>query len=301
MKHRRAGITLYQLLLVLAVLARLFAILLPALTRARAEALRQQKLNNLKQIGLAMHIYHDANNFFPPGNDKFNFSVAAKILPYVEQDALYRQLDLEKPIDDPKNAKVAATTVKTFLSPNDPRMGVKPNLGATNYLFNAGSQPGLEKNDGIFFQDSKIRFANITDGTSNTLFSAETLKGDGGDKAQDVKRQHVLLGQDALKDVKDETGAAEWKVGKNIAGDRCASWMDGRFLIGTFTATRKLNDERPDVSCGGAGGLSSLRSPDRIIGVGFADGSVRTVKDGIDLEVWKLLWSANDGTVLTDF
>jgi hypothetical protein len=62
----------------------------------------------------------------------------------------------------------------------------------------------------------------------------ETLKGDGGTKAVTVRRQHVLLGKGALKDLQDDAGVQDFKDGKHIAGDRCASWMDGRFLQGTF-------------------------------------------------------------------
>ena len=75
-----------------------------------------------------------------------------------------------------------------------------------------------------------------------------------------MRRQYVLLKKDALKGVKPDTGVQDWKDDKNIAGDRCASWMDGRFLQGTFNGKLKLNDERPDVSCGGEGGVSALRS-----------------------------------------
>src|SRR5205085_3059773 len=140
------------------------------------------------------------------------------------------------------------------LSPDDPIQLVKSEYGATNYLYSAGSKADLVDNDGIFYQDSKIRIADITDGTSNTIMVGETLKGDGGTKAKQVARQHVALGKDALKELNDDSGVQEWKADKNIAGDRCGSWMDGRFLQGTFSANRSVNDARPDVSCDGVGG-----------------------------------------------
>jgi prepilin-type processing-associated H-X9-DG protein len=157
----------------------------------------------------------------------------------------------------------------------------------------------LEDNDGIFFQNSKINFAKITDGTSNTFMIGETLKGDGGDKAVDVGRQYVLLkDKDALKDLKDESGVQGWKDNKNIAGDRCASWMDGRFLQGTFTGTRGINDEKPDVSCDYAGGLSGLRTLTDGVNIAFCDGSVHYVKKTIKFDVMKLLISRDDGQVI---
>jgi prepilin-type processing-associated H-X9-DG protein len=177
-------------------------------------------------------------------------------------------------------------------------MKVKDGCGPTNYLFNAGSKPDLADDDGIFYLNSKITFADITDGTSNTLFTGETLKGDGGTKGEDMRRQYVLLKKEDLKGIKDDAGTAQWKEDQNIAGDRCASWMDGRFLQGTFTGTRTLNDSKPDVSCGGAGGLSGLRGPSDGVNVGFADGSVRFVSQSVKPAVWKLLTSRNDGQVL---
>ena len=70
------------------------------------------------------------------------------------------------------------------------------------------------------------------------MMAGETLRGDGATKATSVKRQLVLLKKEELKDIKDEAGVKDWKDGNNIAGDRGASWMDGRFLQSNFTGTR---------------------------------------------------------------
>ena len=296
---RRTAFTLFQLLLILALLALLFALLLPLIAKAREQALRVRKLNNLQQMALASHNYHDTNQTLPPGNDDKNYSAAAKLLPYLEQDNLYKAIDLTKAMDDPANATVRSTLVKVFMSPLDLQGAPNKNYGPTNYLFNAGSKASLKDNDGVFFQNSKIKFPDITDGTSNTLMIGETLKGDGGAKAVDVKRQHVRLKADALKELKDDAGVQDFKDDKNIAGDRCASWMDGRFLQGTFTGTRLPNDLRPDVDCGGAGGLSALRSLDDAIGIAMCDGSTRVIKaTKIKPETWKALMTRNGGEVL---
>jgi prepilin-type processing-associated H-X9-DG protein len=294
----RRGFSLFQLLVVLAILLILFALLLPAVAKARVAAARAQSANNLKQIALACHNYHDVNGFFPPGNNDKNFSAFVHLLPYVEQDAVYQKVDQQKSVDDKENAFVRKLVIKTFLNPFDPLTNVTLDFGATNYLFSAGSKPALADNDGIFFQDSKIKITEITDGTSNTILTGETLKGDGGVKAMDVKRQHVLLKKEALKDLKDDAGVQDFKDNRNIAGDRGASWMDGRFLQGTFTGTRGLNDEKPDVSCGGLGGLSGLRGLMDAVNVGFCDGSVRYLNKKLKPEIWKALTTRAGGEVI---
>jgi type II secretory pathway pseudopilin PulG len=302
-RRTRPAFTLFQLLVVLALLALLFALLLPVIAKARAQALRAQKLNNLRQIAIACHNYADTMGHLPPGNDANGFSASAHLLPYIEQDNLYKLIDFKKPATDKANAQPRAAIIKTFLSPQDPITSVDKQAGATNYLYSAGTKPSLKGNDGVFFQDSKIRFpADIPDGTSNTLLLGETLKGDGGKKATDVKRQYVLLDAKALDGINDESGVEQFKENKHIAGDRCASWMDGRLLQGTFTATRALNDAKPDVSCAGEGGLSALRSLDDQVSVAMCDGSSRFVDaKKVSLETWKLLSGRNDGQVIPEF
>ncbi len=108
-----------------------------------------------------------------------------------------------------------------------------------------------------------------------------------------------MLKKDALKGVKADTGAAYWKENDKIAGDRCASWMDGRFLQGTFNGKLKPNDERPDVTCGGEGGVSTLRSLDDNIAVGLGDGSAAFISaKKITFQTWTYALCPNDGMVL---
>ena len=123
----------------------------------------------------------------------------------------------------------------------------------------------------------------------------ETLKGDSGMKAMDVHRQHVLYKKDALGQLAANSGVRDFEDDKNIAGDRGASWMDGRFLQGTFTATRTLNDPKPDVNCGGVGGLSGLRSLSDGVNVLFCDGSVHYINKKMPVEVWQAFGHARNG------
>jgi type II secretory pathway pseudopilin PulG len=287
-RQLRPAFTLFQLLIVIAILAILLGLLLPAVQKVRQAAARTQSMNNLKQLMLGVHNYHDTNGTFPPGVDDKNFSAATKLLPYIEQQNLYNRIDFKKDIDDKANAQWRGIPIKVFLSPQDPLLMVKNNLGATNYLFN----------DQVFFLNSKLKLTEITDGTSNTVAIGETLKGDGKNTATDVRRQYVLLKKEDLKGTGADTGVKYFKDNKNIAGDRCASWMDGRFLQGTFNSRLRPNDERPDVSCGGVSGVSALRGFEKFVLVAICDGSVRTVSTGISHKTWKEAMTPNGGEVL---
>jgi type II secretory pathway pseudopilin PulG len=290
-RARRSGFTLFQLLIVLAVLAILLGLLLPAVAKVRQAAARAQSSNNLKQMSLALHNYADSQPrpMFPSGLDANGFSAITKLLPYVEQDQLYKTIDLNKPFDDKANAEARKAQLKLLQSPLDPVTVVKDGWGATSYLFN----------DLAFPARANAAFpASFTDGTSNTILTAETLKGDGGTRAVTVQRQIVLLDKDALKDLKEDAGVKYFKDGKNVSGDRCASWMNGHFLQTTFNGRLRPNDERPDVSCAGEGGVSAIRMPGSVVLVGMADGSVRSVSAKISHETWKAAITPAGGEVL---
>jgi type II secretory pathway pseudopilin PulG len=295
-QRSRRGFTLFQLLVIVAVLIILFALFLPAILKAKISAEQRIKaMNNLRQQCLALHDYASANKglMLPPGRDDNDFSTSAHLLPYLEQEDLFKKIDWKKSIDDKANAQTRKTQVKTFLSPRDPITTVKEEYGGTNFLYN----------DLVFFLNSKTAIPNgFPDGTSNTIALAETLKGDGGTKAVTVERQHVALKKENLKGLKDDVGKGPWEANDSIVGDRCASWMDGRFLQGTFNGRLRPNDERPDVSCEGVGGLSAIRSLDNIILVGMADGSARPVSTAVSHVTWKAALTPNGGEVLgSDF
>jgi len=288
-RQLRPAFTLFQLLLVLAILLILLALLLPAVVKVRAAAGRSQSQNNLKQLAIGLHNYNDTYNLLPPGVDDNHFSAASKLLPFIEQQNVFTQIDFKKDIDDKANAQWRGIKIKTFLSPLDPIQAVNADWGATNYLYN----------DQVFFLNSKSKIPNtFQDGTSNTIVLGETLKGDGKTKAVDVKRQHVLLKKEDLKNTGADTGVKYFKDNKNIAGDRCASWMDGRFLQGTFNGRLLPNDERPDVSCGGVSGVSALRSFDAFVLVALCDGSARPVKNTISKTTWTYAMDPADGMPL---
>src|SRR3712207_6392352 len=130
-KHlSRTGFTLIELLVVIAIIAILIALLVPAVQKVRDAAARAQCQNNLKQIGVALHNYHDANKTFPAGghsvppaasiNDQDGLNWAIEILPYIEQQALFNQYDKAKRNSDAANNPVCMTPVPTYICPLDP-------------------------------------------------------------------------------------------------------------------------------------------------------------------------------------
>lgn len=280
--HQRRGFTLFQLLIVLALLAILFALLLPALAQARITAARKRSMNNIKQLVLAINNVASTTTTgaLPSGEDDNHFSVSAHLLPYIEQGNLFQKIDFKKSVDDKANAEARKILVNTFLSPRDPVMQVNDDMGATNYLWN----------DKIFSINSKPQFPTSFGGrTSQMICVGETLKGNPKSAADDVRRRYVELKKDDLKGLKDEAGVEDFKNGKNVVANRCASWMDGRFLQGRFNAGRAINDERPDVDCGGVGGLATLRSLDNVVLVGMADGSARVLNQS--MKQTTLMWA----------
>jgi type II secretory pathway pseudopilin PulG len=301
MRQRRSAYTIFQLLVLLALLLILLGLLLPAVQKVREAAARMQSQNNLKQIALALHSYHDANNRMPPGADGQHFSGLVYLLPYIEQVNIFQLIDLTKSPDHADNAKARSVFIKVYMSPLDGAAAPDEKSGPTSYFLVAGSKHSLEENNGAFYRDSKLRLVEFTDGTSNTIMLLESLRGDGGKKAVTVQRQHVVLPKGYLKGLTDASGVKDFEDGKQIAGDRGSSWMDGRFLRSTTNLTRGLNDAKPDVDCGGEGGLAGPRSLLPGTNVGLVDGSVRFVSNSVKPETWKAAATRAGGEVLADW
>jgi prepilin-type N-terminal cleavage/methylation domain-containing protein/prepilin-type processing-associated H-X9-DG protein len=191
MRLSRRAFTLIELLVVLAIIAILLGLLLPAVQKVRDAAARIQCENNLKQIGLACHSYHDTNRALPPGylaTDPYRDGATdtspgwgwpAFLLPYLEQNNLYQQLNLTQPV---QNSPAIQALVKVYLCPADTPppapFPITDPLGNTvalaapcSYAATVGqdaSDVADPTGDGVFYRNSRTRLTDITDGTSQT-------------------------------------------------------------------------------------------------------------------------------------
>jgi prepilin-type N-terminal cleavage/methylation domain-containing protein/prepilin-type processing-associated H-X9-DG protein len=196
MMSRRPGFTLIELLVVIAIIAVLIGLLLPAVQKVREAANRMKCKNNLKQIGLALHNYHDRMGTFPPGyqpavaSDNSDLGPgwgwAAFLLADLEQGNLRQRIRFDLQISDPANAPVRVTVLSVFVCPSEVRRG-------TFTVVDAGGGPICDvargsyvamngvlgvsgdafDNNGVFLRNQGMRIADVTDGLSNTLFVGE--------------------------------------------------------------------------------------------------------------------------------
>ncbi|HTI51237.1 MAG TPA: DUF1559 domain-containing protein [Planctomycetaceae bacterium] len=192
---RRRGFTLIELLVVIAIIGVLVSLLLPAVQQAREAARRTQCRNNLKQVGLALHNYHDAHLTFPPGYiagavypDTTNgWGWSALILPQLDQAPVYNAINFNLPVQDVANAAAIVTPLPVYLCASDPTSGSSftatdsanatvARMSPSSYAATVGddnSEADALTGNGTFYRNSRTRLGDISDGASTTVLVGE--------------------------------------------------------------------------------------------------------------------------------
>ncbi len=319
---KKLGFTLVELLVVIAIIGILVGLLLPAVQAAREAARRMQCSNNLKQLALATHSYEAAYKRFPgPAEDSlYGYSFQAKLLPFIEQGNLHNLIDYQQPLLqgipwrptlNPALLPVVDRPLSVFLCPSDPGDVFYVERGqqwaGLNYVVNAGPGVGLtycsrSDTNGIVWRGSNVKFADMTDGASNTLLLSETLFGlRGSDTTTLLNHRTQVKRVSGGPPCVTPAEALVTRAASRYEGRRAGQWIRNityqTFINGFFPP----NAREPDVSHHGEC-ISGARSQHTGgVNAALADGSVQFVSENINLETWRHLHDRRDGEALEDF
>jgi prepilin-type N-terminal cleavage/methylation domain-containing protein/prepilin-type processing-associated H-X9-DG protein len=315
MARIRSAFTLIELLVVIAIIAILIGLLLPAVQKVREAAARIKCANNLKQLALAAHNYHDVFQTLPPGRDANSLSVHTYLLPYIEEGPLFQKVNFTVKWDNPLNDLPRGVTVKTFLCPSDPKNQVPAGWAANNYRSNQGSgllhsQPSTNPSDpnynmpppnGPFVPVLTVKLTAITDGTSNTAAFSEHLLGDFNNS---VSTSNDTFQPGTYPATPDEAIAQCHAIDPNNLAFQGRSDVGAPWLEGYHSTSAYFHVALPgDRSCMfPPGRISTTANSAHTNGVNVAmcDGSVRFVPYTITLAAWRAMGSKDGGEVNTD-
>jgi prepilin-type processing-associated H-X9-DG protein len=307
-----------ELLVVIAIIGVLVALLIPAIQASRGAAGRAACANNLRQVGLAAQNHVSARGHFPNGSvakenpaqpflawTLYRWSALAQLLPYLENGAAYSALDLSVPLYGgnfairPENIQTVKFLVPELLCPGDISRPVSPDFGPTNYAVCAGSGAGggtPRDTDGIFFINSQVKPAKITDGLSKTALASESLlgqpqQGDNHDPQTEYKFAFASPISDTICNA-----ANQW----NMSDPRGFAWANGEFRCGLYNHYYTPNSKTADcmgVQLGGGVRLQftpyGWRAPRSAhpggVNLVFADGSLQFLADAVEPGVWRAL------------
>jgi prepilin-type N-terminal cleavage/methylation domain-containing protein/prepilin-type processing-associated H-X9-DG protein len=346
--RRRNGFTLIELLVVIAIIAVLIALLLPAVQAAREAARRSQCVNNLKQLGLAVHNYESSNSCipgmvtYPAGQAQssgWSYAWPLAIMPAMEQTALYNAFNFSAGFfNDNATANGSANTtvgynqIGTLLCPSESLQARPVNPWATSsYMCNYGGPGNLKGYSGTMIPwvnisgdtfagglaPQLVSISSITDGTSNTALFSERLIGIQANTqvpiaSADGKRALYMATdpntgpQNFINACKSLTGTTGW-IRSNNSGYRAV--VGYPLHVGNVAYTHygppnmfMCQSSRDDSWLTYGGPLSSLPPSSNHPGgvnVGFADGSVKFIKDTVSLQTWWALGSRGLGETIS--
>src|SRR5262245_7465311 len=320
--RQRSGFTLIELLVVIAIIAILIGLLVPAVQKVRDAAARAQCLNNLKQIALAAHNCHDAQKALPPGGGGFlsganlanqRFSAHSFLLPYLEQGNVHRQIDFTVSPDAPANDGARAQQVPVFLCPSDPQGAVPAGWAGNNYVANYSSdirwQQDAKGASGVFWfadtaYDKGARFAQITDGTSNTAAFCERLKGDWSNAL--VTARTDFFNNGAMPTTQDQAmSTCESLDPNNLAfqqrSDAGGYWLRGWHMT-LYTHVSPPNSRACNFNKNVTTTMPASSAHLGGVNLAMCDGSVRFVANSISAATWRAVGTrAGDETIAGDF
>jgi prepilin-type N-terminal cleavage/methylation domain-containing protein/prepilin-type processing-associated H-X9-DG protein len=332
-KRRVRGFTLVELLVVIAIIGVLVALLLPAVQAAREAARRISCVNNVKQIGVAMHNFADTNKRFPPsivtinpdGTSSGHWSSLARILPFLEEANLEEAIDYSKSYKDVLigDELISTFRVASYLCPSEPRDEMRfnskgePEHYPLNYGVNLGEWFVLNPNtggegvgNGAFRPNHGTRSSSISDGLSNTLMVAEVKAytpyfRDGGGAPPTIPADPADICSLGTGGFRPDSGHTEWPDGRVHQTGFTAVFAPNTRVICDQGGVRydvdwtSYREGKSDTEPTFAAVTSRSHHPGAV-NTAMMDGSVQTISEDIDLTVWRALSTRNGNEVISD-